>query len=104
MATVTVSWDLSGSVNSSLTAGQTQVTISGGDATFVPVTQLVATSPATFTGVPPEAVGLLYIASVQLMSNDASPVAIGTSATATFSVAAPAPVVNIPANVSVAVV
>jgi hypothetical protein len=100
MTTKTVSWDLSGSVNSSLVPGQTQVTISGGDPGFVPQVQLVAASPATFD-LPAETLPNLYTASVQLMSNDATPVAIGAPATATFSVTAPAPAVAIPGNVSV---
>lgn len=103
MAKVTVAWDMSGSVNSSLSPGNTQVTISGGDSSFTPVVQTIGSSPAVFEGIPPEAVGLVYTATVQLMSNDETPVPIGSPAVADFSVAAPVPSIATPGNVTVTV-
>jgi hypothetical protein len=103
MAVVTVSWTMSTPINSLLVPGNTQVTISGGDPGVVPQTMSVAASPAVFSAVAPEATAAPYIATVQWFDNSASPVAIGAPQTVSFSVAAPAPVLQGPGSVSVAV-
>jgi hypothetical protein len=103
MAQVTVSWQLNSPVNSNLTPGNTQVSITGGALT-APLSMSVSGSPAVFPSVDPDLATQPYTATVQLLDNSATPVPIGTPISAQFSVANPAPVVNTPSDLTITVV
>jgi hypothetical protein len=102
MAIVTISWQMVTPVAPGPTPGSTQVTISGGDPGFVPVTMSVTASPAVFPSIPAETTTAPYLATVQWM--DSNSVALGSPQVAPpFSVAAPVPNLLGPGNVTVVV-
>lgn len=105
MSVVTVSWSLSVPVTTSQLPGKTTVSITGGTLTS-PITQDVSlgTTQAVFVdgAIPPDDPSQPYTASVQLYDNSPAVAAIGAPATATFSIAAPAAIVQAPGAVTVA--
>lgn len=98
--TVTISWLENGPPAPGVGASW-QITISGGNAGFVPVTQSFTSSPAVFTGVPPDDPATPYTATLQEM--DASGVARGAPLAGPFSVSNPIPVSGTPSNLSIVV-